>query len=76
MGNFTVVFCTLADCLHYHPEPAAESKCRCSHPEKPNYTTQVKCPLYRLDWQKQLKSKAEAVKRAEPKKRDKLPQDF
>lgn len=55
MSDFTVCWCELKDCIHYTPEPADVKKCRCLHPDKPAYMKNVKCPLYRMDWQKQLR---------------------
>jgi hypothetical protein len=53
LASFTLVYCDLRDCLFYDVEPTNEKKCRCSHPDKPHHMTNVRCPLYRIDWQKQ-----------------------
>ena len=56
MSGYTVVYCDLSDCFYYSPEPGFPRKCRCLHPDKPTVINMVKCPLYRLDWQKRAPS--------------------
>lgn len=76
MSVFTLVYCALKDCIHHAPDPEKPERCRCSHPEKPGYMTAATCALYRVDWQKKLKTNQDIVQKSHPKKRDKLPQDF
>lgn len=52
--DFTVVYCDLKDCLYYNPEPGFPRKCRCVHPDKLSVMNMEKCPLYQLNWQKQV----------------------
>jgi len=52
VSGYTVVYCDLADCFYYTPEPETPRKCRCTHPDKATVMEKSKCPLYRMDWQK------------------------
>lgn len=62
MSEYTLVDCTQKACAYYTPEPTSSKKCRCVHPEKPNYM-EGRCPLYKLDWQKASKMAAPAGSR-------------
>lgn len=51
------VVCKLDQCAYFEGSIAPGSEIiECSHPNKPQHANQTPCPLYRLDWQKQLKS--------------------
>ena len=65
MERFTLVYCELRDCVSYRPETGQVRKCRCVHPDKPHHMSQLTCPLYRLDWQKQMKALQETEKKKE-----------
>ncbi len=67
---YLVVYCELKDCVYYRPEPASASQCRCVHPDKAAYNKTVHCPLYRMDWQKKLKSIAPETKKPRAKYED------
>jgi len=51
MATGFIVNCTLADCVHYHQEPA-DSVTRCMHKDRAFYSKTAHCPLYQLDWAK------------------------
>jgi hypothetical protein len=52
----TPTHCKLDVCA-YHEGPVnpGADAILCSHPHKPLHMDQPTCPLYRLDWQKQLR---------------------
>lgn len=68
--NFTLCYCEMKDCIYYGAAPEAASKCRCTHPDKRHHLSQLKCPLYRVDWQRQQAAMAP------PKPTKRLEQDF
>jgi hypothetical protein len=52
------VVCALSDCFYYEGLVDKRSdRCRCSHPEKVHYIVGGVCPLYKIDWMKQLRAK-------------------
>lgn len=69
MESFTLVFCRLADCMHYRPDDRDPGRCRCVHPDKPFHLKEATCPLYKAEW----KSKVEGYA---PHRRKRLEQDF
>jgi hypothetical protein len=55
--TFTRTTCLLDVCAYHEGAISPGSDIiECSHPHKPLHLHQVPCPLYRLDWQKQLKA--------------------
>ncbi|OPZ08275.1 MAG: hypothetical protein BWZ08_01272 [candidate division BRC1 bacterium ADurb.BinA292] len=51
------VNCTLCDCLYHHRHEQRPDLVYCSHPHKEQYLKAKPCPLYRLDWQRQVRSR-------------------
>lgn len=56
MSDFTLVNCTARDCMYYREYADDRQKCECTHTDKSEYMENIRCPLYRMDWQKQLRS--------------------
>lgn len=49
------VSCQLQDCYFFERFTDPElGRALCSHPEKDRYMSAGRCPLYRLDWLRQL----------------------
>jgi hypothetical protein len=52
----TQTSCKLGGCAYHEGPIRPDSEfIYCSHPHKPQHMDQPTCPLYRLDWQKQLR---------------------
>lgn len=53
-----LVFCKLAACTYYEGASAANPEnALCSHPHKRQHMTMERCPLYHMDWLRQVGSK-------------------
>ncbi len=46
------VACTFKDCLYYRENERSDKLTLCSHPDKGKNKNKLRCPLYRLDWEK------------------------
>jgi len=60
------VNCQLCDCIHFRRLEIDPKGAYCVHPEKPHYMSNATCPLYRVDWMKQMDNgskNAELLKR-------------